>query len=1204
MIQRVLIVNRGEIAVRIIKTLKKMGKVAIAIYNEADTNTAHMLEADEAFYIGSGSVSETYLKIDAILKIIKEQNIDAVHPGYGLLSENSTFATNLENLGIVFLGPTPQQIEAFGLKHKAREIAIKSGLPILTGTGLLSSYKEAQEAANSIGYPVILKSTGGGGGIGMQICYTKDELESAYQTVVSLAEKNFSNGGVFLEKFLVTARHVEVQIFGDGKGGGIVLGDRDCSIQRRSQKIIEETPAPNISDDIRQALYNGARNLMKQVMYRSAGTIEFLYDETNKEFYFLEVNTRLQVEHTITEEVFNIDIVEAMVLLQEERFNFPKDPKPTGASMQFRLYSEDPYKNYMPATGLVTKLNFPEEARIDTWIREGIEVSPLFDPLLAKIIVTAENREKCVKKAIDILSKTTIEGVETNLEFLLAIAKSGSFAQANLSTKFLDTFHYTSTAIDIVSPGTFTTIQDYPGRKKYWMVGIPPSGPMDSRSFRIGNRLLGNPENAAGLEITLEGPRIQFRTETYFVITGANIQAQLNDKPLKNYKIYKAEKDEILSLEKIQDAGQRSYLLFAGGLDVSNYLGSTSTFTLGAMGGHCGRTLRLGDVLHLNTYKNKPPNRAFILPEISPEITIDVMYGPHGSPDFFTDEYIEEFLEATWRIHFNSSRTGVRLIGPAPKWTRTDGGEAGLHPSNIHDNAYAIGSIDFTGDTPIILGPDGPSLGGFVCPFTIIKADLWKIGQLSTKSKIKFNIVTYEQALEKENAVALLIHKLEGNIPTYEAANINSLTPVLEHYTFKQHQVVIRQSGDDNILVELGELELDLELRLIIHKIYQAFVKEELAGIIDLTPGVRSLQIHFTSSLISRKELLTKISSILSDLEDTEDIIVPSRIVHLPISWNDPQAKLAMEKYHTTVRSDAPWSPDNIEFIRRINGLDTIDQVKDIIFEANNLVLGLGDVYLGAPIATPLDPRQRLVTTKYNPARTWTPDNAVGIGGAYLCIYGMEGPGGYQLFGRTLQMWNTYPKGAYFTKEKPFLLRFFDQIKFFPVSAEELLKIRRDFPQGRYHLKIEEVSFSLKAYKEFLAENDKEICAFKEKQQKAFQDEKNEWIRTGKLNFSQEEQVVTKEDSKITIPENSELVESPLSAVVWKVLIKEGDKVKKNQPVITLESMKMEFTIVSHVDGYANGVFVHEGKEVHAGDYLISIKNRNDNTRNTRINRR
>lgn len=1190
MIRKVLIANRGEIAVRIIRTLQKMGKTSVAVYNEADRNTTHMLEADEAFCLGTGSVSETYLNTAKLLKIIKAQSIDALHPGYGLLSENVEFAKLLEDNGVIFLGPTPSQIEAFGLKHKAREIAIESQLKILEGTALLNSYHEAEIAADKIGYPIIIKSTGGGGGIGMQICHSKSELHTAYQSTISLAKKNFSNPGIFIEKYLESARHVEVQIFGDGKGGGYVLGDRDCSIQRRSQKIIEETPAPNIPDEIRASLYQGAKNLMKYVSYRSAGTIEFLYSEKEQSFYFLEVNTRLQVEHTVTEEVFRIDIVEAMILLQEGKLgNALENLKPFGASMQFRVYSEDPYKNYMPATGVLTKLHFPSQARVDTWVKEGQEISPLFDPLLAKIIVTASDRQECLYKMIEVLSNTVIEGVETNIEFLLSISKSKAFKIPKLATNFLDTHSYQSNAIDILSAGTFTTVQDYPGRLGYWTVGIPPSGPMDNRAFQIGNTILGNPSSAAGIEITFQGPKIQFRSTIRFIITGAKISATLNGVKLSNYKVYTAANRDVLNIDRIVDSGQRAYLLLSGGLNISGYLGSRSTFTLGKMGGHAGRILRVGDVLHVNPSSLTPKVTSFKPPEISSEVTIDVLYGPHGASDFFETSYIQTFLDTTWGVHFNSSRTGVRLLGPTPKWKRTDGGDAGLHPSNIHDTPYAIGAIDFTGDTPIILGPDGPSLGGFVCPFTIIKADLWKIGQLSTNSRIKFNLVTYEQALAKQKYEKLFVETLKYKIPTSKTISLKSTSPILQQYYFKHHQVTIRQSGDCNLLIELGEMELDLELRLIIHKVYQALSKQNLKGVIDLTPGVRSLQVHYESLLLNRDKLFKRVKEIFLGLEDLEDIKVPSRTIYLPLSWNDPQAKLAMEKYHTTVRNDAPWSPDNIEFIRRINGFESVEKVQNLIFEANYLVMGLGDVYLGAPIATPTDPRHRLVTTKYNPARTWTPDNAVGIGGAYLCIYGMEGPGGYQLFGRTLQMWNTYPKGKYFSQEKPYLLRFFDQIKFYPVTSKELLQIRRDFPQGRFPLKMEQGTFSLKQYKDFLLENQESIHNFKQNQQKAFSAEKNEWIRTGKLNFKTEDRNA-EENISVNVNEGSEPIVTPIAAMVWKVLVKVGEVLEIDQPVAVLESMKMESSIYSDSKGVVEAVYITEGDEIHAGDIMFSIK--------------
>ena len=390
---------------------------------------------------------------------------------------------------------------------------------------------------------------------------------------------------------------------------------------------------------------------------------------------------------------------------------------------------------------------------------------------------------------------------------------------------------------------------------------------------------------------------------------------------------------------------------------------------------------------------------------------IGVLYGPHGAPDFFRDEDIAMLFDADWKVHYHSDRTGVRLIGPKPKWARLDGGEAGLHPSNIHDNAYAIGTLDFTGDMPIILGPDGPSLGGFVCPATIIHAELWKMGQLRPGDTVRFRAVTAAQADEMDIQVERAIDSLTSSLPSLPGRAAQPTEPAViavHPATNSEPQVTYRADGDRYLLVEFGENVLDLSLRLRVHALESQLRQIGLCGIIDITPGVRSLHIHYNARMLPRQHLLNALASAEQAIPKDLDITVPSRIVHMPLSWDDPQARLAAEKYMTAVRPDAPWCPSNIEFIRRINGLSSVEDVHRVVFDSSYLVLGLGDVYLGAPLATPVDPRHRLVTTKYNPARTWTPENAVGIGGAYLCIYGMEGPGGYQLVGRTLQVWNTF----------------------------------------------------------------------------------------------------------------------------------------------------------------------------------------------------
>jgi urea carboxylase len=366
----------------------------------------------------------------------------------------------------------------------------------------------------------------------------------------------------------------------------------------------------------------------------------------------------------------------------------------------------------------------------------------------------------------------------------------------------------------------------------------------------------------------------------------------------------------------------------------------------------------------------------------------------------------------------------------------------------------------------------------------------------------------------------------------------------------------------------------------------------QLKGIVDMTPGIRSLQIHFDPIALPRARLLTQMNQAEEALPPTDEISVPTRTVWLPLSWDDSATRLAIEKYMQSVRADAPWCPSNIEFIRRINGLGSIEDVKRIIFDASYLVMGLGDVYLGAPVATPLDPRHRLVTTKYNPARTWTPENAVGIGGAYMCVYGMEGPGGYQFVGRTIQMWNRWRDersgAADFEAGKPWLLRFFDQIRFYPVSEDELLQLRRDFPAGRFKLKIEEGTFSLGEYRRFLAREADSITAFKGQQQASFDAERERWKASGQDGSLSELDVSPAQDAD-AIPEGATAVGSPVPGSVWKVLVAEGDQVTEGQTLAVVESMKMEFPVLAPSAGTVLQVRCKEGSGVTAGQDVVVL---------------
>lgn len=1197
MFTKVLIANRGEIACRVIRTLKKMGIQSVAIYSEADANARHVLDADEAYCVGPAPAADSYLNVDKILEIAQQTGAQGIHPGYGFLSENASFAERCEALGIAFIGPSPQQMRDFGLKHTARALAEQNGVPLLPGTGLLSGVDEAKVRAENIGYPVMLKSTAGGGGIGMQLIWGADELESAFASVQRLSSANFKDTGIYLEKYVQAARHIEVQIFGNGLGDVIALGERDCSVQRRNQKVIEETPAPNITQEVRDALAATAVKLGKAIHYRSAGTVEFVYDKSTGEFYFLEVNTRLQVEHGVTELVTAVDLVEWMIRIAAgETDAFAKyQHQPSGHAIQVRLYAEDANKNFQPSSGVLTEVKFSPNARTDTWVETGSDVSPFYDPLVAKVLVHAKDRSAAVASMKSVLDETRISGIETNLEYLRQVLADDVFPAGEQITRYLNTFNYQPHTLDVLDGGVMTTIQDYPGRMGYWAVGVPPSGPMDHLAFRFGNKLVGNIEGEAGLEITLIGPKLKFNKAAVIAITGAPIDATLDGTPIALWQSHHVQAGSVLKLGKVEAHGCRTYLSIQGGFDVPDYLGSKSTFTLGQFGGHGGRAIRVGDVLPLS--KETAKFTAKTLPvEMRPVYTsqweIGVLYGPHGAPDFFTDDDIAMFFSTDWEVHYNSNTTGIRLIGPKPTWARKDGGEAGLHPSNIHDNAYAIGTVDFTGDMPVILGPDGPSLGGFVCPATIVQAELWKMGQLKAGDKIRFKRLTQDEARQLELAQNAEITTLTpaSNV-AIKATTAQSFTPILGEITETETQVkvVYRQAGDKYLLVEYGPLVLDLTLRFRIHALMQWLEKENVQGILNLTPGIRSLQVHYDSLALPVEKLLTLLKSAEALLPAVEEMEVPTRIVHLPLSWDDAATKLAIEKYMQSVRKDAPWCPSNIEFIRRINGLDSIEDVKQIVFGASYLTLGLGDVYLGAPVATPVDPRHRLVTTKYNPARTWTPENAVGIGGAYMCVYGMEGPGGYQFVGRTIQMWNRWNQTKDFKDGKPWLLRFFDQIRFYPVSEAELLQMREDFPRGKFQLKIEEQTFKLKDYTAFLDKEAESIATFKGKQQASFDAERERWIASGQANYSNENEAGNDVAETLELADGSSVVSSHVAGNLWQIKVNVGDEVSEGDVVVVVESMKMEISVTASCSGTVSHVLCQEGSAVAAGQQLLVI---------------
>ncbi|MGA5484067.1 urea carboxylase [Pseudomonas siliginis] len=1209
MFEKILIANRGAIACRILRTINVLKAQGVAVYSEADAASLHISQAAEAYSLGEGAASATYLAVDKILAIAKQSGATAIHPGYGFLSENAAFAEACEAQGIAFIGPTPEQLRVFGLKHTARALARQHGVPMLEGTDLLDSLDCALSAAEQVGYPVMLKSTAGGGGIGMRVCRSASELSESFEAVKRLGQNNFSDAGVFIEKYIERARHLEVQVFGDGCGEVIALGVRDCSVQRRNQKVLEETPAPNLPEGMADELCAAAIKLAQAVNYRSAGTVEFVFDSEGQRFYFLEVNTRLQVEHGVTEQVWDVDLVRWMIELAAGDLpplnELYQGLEPQGHAIQARLYAEDPGRDFQPSPGLLTAVQFPPangvELRIDTWVEAGVQIPPYFDPMIAKLIAWAPSREQARAELHQALGDSLLYGVETNRDYLRQILLDTPFASGQPWTRCLENLLYHANTFEVLSAGTQTSVQDYPGRLGYWAVGVPPSGPMDSRALRLGNRLLGNEQGAAALEITMSGPILRFNCDAVVAVTGAPIALTLDAEPVPMNTALLIPAGATLQLGSISGAGARSYLCLRGGVQVPDYLGSKSTFTLGQFGGHGGRALRAGDVLHVPALTERSAGQQLAEQHITalPSVRqIRVIYGPHGAPEYFSENYIATFFATQWEVHFNSSRTGVRLIGPKPEWVREDGGEAGLHPSNIHDNPYAIGAVDFTGDMPVILGPDGPSLGGFVCPVTVIEADLWQLGQLKAGDKIQFIPVDLgtarNLALKWDAPCGSWLASDGARSDTASTSSLASqlpqgiVSPVVLELGQGDRRLVGRVSGDTHLLLEIGAPELDLVLRFRAHALMQALESQALHGVIDLTPGIRSLQVHYQPEQLPLADLLGTIAGEWDAVCAAKDLQVPSRIVHLPLSWDDPACQLAIEKYMTTVRKDAPWCPSNLEFIRRINDLPNLDEVQRTVFDASYLVMGLGDVYLGAPVATPLDPRHRLVTTKYNPARTWTAENSVGIGGAYMCVYGMEGPGGYQFVGRTLQMWNRYREVAAFDG-KPWLLRFFDQIRFYPVSAEELLRIRRDFPLGRFDLNIEHSQLNLADYQAFLSQQAEGISAFRAQQQGAFKAERERWIASGQAHFDSEEAVPdASEEAPLQSGEHS--VDSHIAGNLWQVQVETGQRVAAGDVLVILESMKMEIPVLAPLAGVVREIRVQPGSAVRAGQRVVVLE--------------
>ena len=1198
MFSSVLIANRGVCAVRIARTARALGLRVVAI--TVGDDAGHAAGADAVVEVPS------YLDGDAIVAAALAEGAAAVIPGYGFLSENESFATAVIAAGLIWVGPTPAHLAAFATKHAARSLAEAAGVPVLPGSDLVESAEDARAAAEALGYPILLKCTAGGGGVGQASCDTPDEIEPAFDRVRRLAGGAFGDARVFVEAYVPAARHVEVQIFGLADGRVLALGTRDCSAQRRRQKVMEEAPAPGLDAGTSRAMLAAAVNLCTSVGYTGAGTVEFLVDATKPSvFYFLEVNARLQVEHAVTEQVCGgLDLVEAQLRtaaglpcppIEAAADKAASEAASTLHSIQARVYAEDAARGFAPSPGLLTGVVWPSPApwlRLETAINApGERVSPLYDPMLAKIVVTARTRAEALTLLGQALDSTHIDGVETNLPLLRALVRdSEPLREGRLLTRDVEAFKFVShTCAVTAAPGVRAIVVDL-GREGLWKAGIPPSGPADELAYRAANRLVGNADdNAAALELVLDGLDLTFACAARVAVTGATpAPLTVNGVAAPPWSAIDVPAGATLRVGRLAGPGARAYVAVAGGgCDVPPYLGSRTTFQLGGFGGHQGRALRVGDVLRLFAGCAAegvvaPPPRA--PPVYTNEWSVGAVEGPHSTGFMETADFL---FDTPLRVHFNSNRLGVRLEGAAaPIWTRADGGDAGLHPSNVLDTVYSHRSINITGELPVFLGVDGPSLGGFVCPAVVCRSDAWKLGQARPGDTVRFFRVARADALK---ALAEFKATAADATPPRAPEREDPVLLTIEGGTDDGGRTLVRLAGEDAILVEFGGDErIDLPLRLAVRALTDALtVTLPPAALKELSPGVRSLHVEFDPTTLDLADLLTVVSTAARGL--TVPRRVPSRVLHLPLAFDASTTRKALERYASSVRAVAPYLPSNIDFVARINGCDAA-AVRSAVFDASFLVLGLGDVYLGAPCALALDPRHRMVTTKMNPARVWTAEGEVGLGGSFMCVYGMDSPGGYQLVGRTTQMWSTWRTGSGCT---PWLLNEFDVVRFFEVSEDELNAFRARYAAGEATLKVEHSEFDVDEYKAMLTRDATAIAVDRDRKQAAFEAERERWAADAPPE-AVEAAAATAAPSADAWPDDAVVVRAPVAGK-FTPAVAVGEDASSGAILAVVEAMKMEFEVsapkaggltVLHVVAAA-GALVDQGDAIlvlHSGE--------------------
>ncbi|EEH44445.1 urea carboxylase [Paracoccidioides brasiliensis Pb18] len=1234
-LRTILIANRGEIAVRIIRTAKALNIRTIAVYTEPDAISTHVSLADESVLL-EGPPTKAYVDGDQIINVAKQYKANAIIPGYGFLSENTDFARMAKEAGIAFAGPSPESIEAFGLKHRARELAIDAGVPIVPGTqSLVKDEEEAVNASKKLGFPVMLKATAGGGGMGLLTCHSEEEVRESFTTVKSRGEALFKNGGMFIERYYPSSHHIEVQVFGNGLGKAIHFGERECSIQRRHQKVVEECPSPFVTKhpELRQKLCDAAVRLAESTKYASAGTIEYLVDDDTGDFFFLEMNTRLQVEHGITELCYGVDLVELMLKQVNAELSGKKgldaayleklQSKPLrGAAIEVRVYAENPARNFAPSPGILQEVQWKEipGSRFDTWVRRGTKVTANYDPLLTKVMYHSPSRQEAIKGMFTILSESKICGPPTNLEFLASILTDARFVKGNTLTQFLNTFNYMPAAIDVVAGGAYTLIEDYPGRPTIGR-GFSHSGPMDPLAFRIANALVGNPVGLEALEITLSGPELLFLGPAIVSLCGAPMEAKLDGAPFSMWTRVKINAGQRLSIGRTTGGGCRAYMAVYGGFtNVANWFGSKSTSPMVGVGGYQGRQLASGDLLSIT---DKLPEidgelslPTSLIPEYPSHWELLALAGPYDEGYILTDN-IEELYRTTWKISHNAARGGIRLIGPKPKWARTDGGEGGAHPSNVIEYGYPIGTLNWTGDDPCIFPVDCPDLGGFVSSMTVAKADYWRMGQMKAGNTLKFRRVTLDDALALRRQVDRFVESIaeccSGKAKFEEVSALNyanlpeskdfgygtkAVIHRIEENGRKQPLVSYRQGGDDYILIDYGHGAFDLNHRCRVTALIKAL--REGKGEITFSTGLigtvgcgNSLSLYYDGLKIPQKKLIKYLCQLEVQLGDLSQVKMPSRLFKLPLTFESKRQTAALQRYMETQRPYASYLPDNMDFVAKNNAF-TRQEFENIYLTASFMVVAVG-FFTALPLSLPVDPRHRMNCPKMNPSRVFTPEGQVSWGGSCMALYNVESPGGYQLTGMSIPGVDILGSKAGYSPEKPWLFEDFDQITFYKVSEEEYEKDMALFHSGRYQYKWENVEFDMAEHNRLLESTKDEVAMIRARQKQAQAEMtklENELLERWAAEKEANEIPMDAVEALLQDPDIS-TIEAPLSANVWKIEVQEGDKVTAGQVVTILEAMKLEIAVradASAVGGTIEKILIKPNDTVEAGKTLFLVR--------------